>query len=167
MAALHAHVGSTVTVDTGKGHTVRLVVAGTATMPALMGPGMGIGAVVDYQLIPASVRNAQGNTISGPQAFLVRTRNGDSPDALGSLQSLTSTINAEDSDGPAGGAIPALRPVEIVTSGSIETIPTVLGASLAAGAVAALGITLVASVRRRRRDLAGMKTCLLYTSRCV
>ncbi len=158
MAALHAHVGSTVTVDTGKGHTVRLVVAGTATMPALMGPGMGIGAVVDYQLIPASVRNAQGNTISGPQAFLVRTRNGDAPDALGSLQSLTSTINAEDSDGPAGGAIPALRPVEIVTSGSIETIPTVLGASLAAGAVAALGITLVASVRRRRRDLAVMKT---------
>ena len=46
----------------------------------------------------------------------------------------------------------------IVNSGSIETIPTVLGAGLGAGAVVALGITLVASVRRRRRDLAIMKT---------
>lgn len=158
MAALHAHVGGTVTVDAGQGHSARLVVAGTATMPALMGPGLGIGAVVDYRLIPASVRNAQRSTIPGPQAYFIRTRGGTSADALGSLQSLTRTINAEDSDGPAGGAIPALRPVEIVASGSIETIPTVLGAGLAAGAVAALGITLVASVRRRRGDLAVMKT---------
>ena len=56
------------------------------------------------------------------------------------------------------GATAVLRPEVIVNSGSIETIPTVLGAGLAAGAVAALGITLVASVRRRRHDLAIMKT---------
>ena len=51
-----------------------------------------------------------------------------------------------------------LRPEVIVSSGSIETVPTVLGAGLGVGAVVALGITLVASVRRRRRDLAIMKT---------
>ena len=56
-----------------------------------------------------------------------------------------------------------LRPEVIVSSGSIETVPTVLGAGLAAGAVAALGITLVASVRRRRRDLAIMRTLGLST----
>ena len=43
-------------------------------------------------------------------------------------------------------------------SHSIVAIPAVLGASLAIGAALALGTTLVASVRRRRRDLAVLKT---------
>ena len=54
--------------------------------------------------------------------------------------------------------IAALRPEEIVDSHSIVAIPAVLGVSLAIGAALALGTTLVASVRRRRRDLAVLKT---------
>jgi hypothetical protein len=157
LAALHAHIGGTVEVNTGSGPT-RLVVAGTATMPAIMGPGMGVGAVIDYRLIPPEIRNAQGNTVPGPQVFFVRTRGGDSEAALRSLELVSVAINEGDSDQPAGGVTPVLRPEVMVNSGSIETIPTALGASLAAGAIAALGITLVASVRRRRRDLAVMKT---------
>ena len=38
------------------------------------------------------------------------------------------------------------------------SIPAFLGAGLAVGAVVALGLTLIASVRRRRRDLALLKT---------
>jgi ABC-type lipoprotein release transport system permease subunit len=38
------------------------------------------------------------------------------------------------------------------------TMPAVLAGGVAAGAVAALGLALVASVRRRRRDLALLKT---------
>ena len=82
MAALHTHLGATVTVETGRGQTARLVVAGEATMPAIMGPGMGTGAVIDDQLIPAAIRNTQGNSIPGPQVFFVRTKGGDSPAAL-------------------------------------------------------------------------------------
>ena len=52
-------------------------------MPAIMGPGMGTGALIDDQLIPAAVRNAQGNTIPGPQVFFVRTKGGDSPPPCG------------------------------------------------------------------------------------
>ncbi len=158
MAALHTHLGATVEVGTGQGHETRLVVAGQATMPAIMGPGMGTGALIDDQLIPPAIRNTQGNTTPGPQVFFIRTKGGDSPAALRSLARVTSAINRADSDEPASGATGVLRPEVIVNSGSIETIPTVLGAGLGAGAVLALGITLVASVRRRRRDLAVMKT---------
>jgi len=158
MAALGTHLGATLVVQTGRGHAARLVVAGTATMPAIMGPGMGYGGIIDFSLIPPAIRNAQGNTIPGPQVFFVRTKGGDSAGALRSLAAVSEEINNSDSDRPADGATAVLRPEVIVNSSSIETIPTVLGAGLGGGAVVALGITLIASVRRRRRDLAIMRT---------
>jgi len=54
--------------------------------------------------------------------------------------------------------LPVQRPAEIINYRSLGTTPALLGAALAAGAVFALGLTLVASVRRRRRDLALLKT---------
>ena len=51
-----------------------------------------------------------------------------------------------------------LRPAEIVNYRSMGTTPALLGVTLAAGAVAALALTLVSSVRRRRRELALLKT---------
>jgi ABC-type antimicrobial peptide transport system permease subunit len=120
---------------------------------------MGSGAVVDYRLIPPALRNAQQSTVTGPNAYFIRTRDGDdSPAALRSLQKISHTINATNDDQPSGGAVSVLRPAEILDSGSIELIPTVLGAALALGAVVALMLTLLASVRRRRRDLALLKT---------
>jgi len=127
-------------------------------MPAIMGPGMGYGGIIDFSLIPPAIRNAQGNTIPGPQVFFVRTKGGDSAGVLRSLAAVSEEINNSDSDRPADGATAVLRPEVIVNSSSIETIPTVLGAGLGGGAVVALGITLIASVRRRRRDLAIMRT---------
>jgi ABC-type lipoprotein release transport system permease subunit len=56
------------------------------------------------------------------------------------------------------------RPAEIVNYRSTGAMPVVLAAGLAAGAVAALGLTLHSSVRRRRRDLALLKT-LGFTKR--
>jgi ABC-type lipoprotein release transport system permease subunit len=54
--------------------------------------------------------------------------------------------------------VKVLRPAEIVNYRSLGSIPAFLGAGLAAGSVTALALTLVASVRRRRRDLALLKT---------
>ena len=54
--------------------------------------------------------------------------------------------------------LPAQRPAEIVNYRSMGAMPAVLAGALAAAAVAALGLTLVASVRRRRRDFALLKT---------
>jgi ABC-type lipoprotein release transport system permease subunit len=49
------------------------------------------------------------------------------------------------------------RPAQIINYRSLGSTPAVLGGALAAGAVVALGLTLIASVRRRRRDLALLK----------
>ena len=50
------------------------------------------------------------------------------------------------------------RPAEIVNYKTIGLTPTLLVSGLVLGAVAALALTLVASVRQRRRDLALLKT---------
>jgi ABC-type lipoprotein release transport system permease subunit len=57
-----------------------------------------------------------------------------------------------------GSVFGVLRPAQILNYGSLGTTPFLLGAALAVGAAVALGITLVTSVRRRRHDLAILKT---------
>jgi ABC-type lipoprotein release transport system permease subunit len=62
------------------------------------------------------------------------------------------------------GVLGIQRPAEILNYRSLGSTPVYLGAGLATGAVAALALTLIASVRRRRRDLALLKT-LGFTER--
>ena len=158
LTMLHKHLGDTVTVDNGSTTPRRLHIVGTATMPTIGQPGsvhptMGAGALLDYQLIPAAIRNLQQSAVPGPQAVLVRFRHGANPAAAyRSLQAINTALPT------AGGVISVQRPAEIVNYRSMGTTPTILGAALAAGAVAALALTLIASVRRRRRDLALLKT---------
>ena len=54
--------------------------------------------------------------------------------------------------------LPVQYPAEIENYRSIGAAPAVLALGLAAGAVVALGLTLMASVRRRRRELALLRT---------
>ena len=54
--------------------------------------------------------------------------------------------------------LPVQRPAQIINYGSLGSTPVLLGMALAGGAAVALAITLVTSVRRRRRDLAILKT---------
>jgi ABC-type antimicrobial peptide transport system permease subunit len=56
------------------------------------------------------------------------------------------------------------RPAEIVNYRTMGNTPALLGIGLAAGAVVALGLTLIASVRRRRREFAVLRT-LGFTGR--
>jgi ABC-type antimicrobial peptide transport system permease subunit len=127
---------------------------------------MGTGVLVSTSDFPTSLLNVQENSIPGPNAVLVRIRSGVSESAAyRSLEEIDAKINAVPNDtGSAGGVISALRPAEIVNFRSMGTTPAVLAAALAAGAVVALGLTLAASVRRRRRDLALLKT-LGFTQR--
>jgi hypothetical protein len=150
LAQLGKHVGDEVTVSGSGVRRTRLKIVGTATMPSFGVYGtvhteMGTGAVLSYQLIP-------GAKTSQPNDIYVTLRPGaDRAAAARELQRLVPAAN--------GGQVLAVqRPAEIVNYRSMGNTPAFLGAALAAGAVAALGLTLFASVRRRRRDLALLKT---------
>jgi hypothetical protein len=150
LAQLHKHVGNEVTVFNGGAQPSRQRIVGTATLPSLgisntTHTEMGIGALLPYQVIPGAVSTRPNN-------ILVRLRPGANlAAARNALQRLVPAAN--------GGQVTAVqRPAEIVNYSSMGTTPALLGAALAAGAVAALCLTLFASVRRRRRDLALLKT---------
>lgn len=175
LAQLHQRVGDTVTLA-GGGFHVRLRIAGTATMPAIGGvlsvhPSMSTGALFSTALLPKSPNDEFGPLLSGPNAILVRLRPGTGQAVgLRSLQAigrqLTQVLNSPRVVAASGGSsfadtidlLPAQRPAEIVNYRSMGTMPVILAGGLAAGAVAALGLTLLASVRRRRRDFALLKT---------
>jgi hypothetical protein len=176
LAALHKNIGDEVTVRLGPViRDARLKISGTAALPALgdtlgIHPSLATGAILPISVASgASLRNAGPD--SGPNAVLVRLRPGVSQAAgLRSLQRVTSAYNdiAHSPEvishaGPAAlelvaNVLPVQRPAEIVNYKSMGTMPAVLAGGVAAGTVAALGLTLVASVRRRRRDLALLKT---------
>jgi ABC-type lipoprotein release transport system permease subunit len=71
----------------------------------------------------------------------------------------TRTMSADpEGEGDTYDVLGVQRPAEIVNYQSTGATPEVLAAGLAAGTIVALSLTLVASVRRRRRELALLKT---------
>ena len=164
LTQLHKRVGQTVVLSNGFTKPRPLLIVGTATMPSI-GAGetgtleMGSGALVATSDFPTPDLNSQASRIPGPNAILIRTRPGASTAAaFHSLEKVNAAINAVPADpGQAGGVVSVLRPAEIVNYRTMGDTPVYLGLGLATGAVIALGLTLVASVRRHRRDLAVLK----------
>jgi len=150
LAQLGKHVGDDVTIGGPGVRPSRLKIVGTATLPSFgvfgtLHTEMGTGALLPYQLIP-------GAAASRPNDIYVTLRPGaNQAAARAELQRVVPAANG-------GQVIAVQRPAEIVNYRSMGATPAFLGAALAAGAVAALALTLFASVRRRRRDLALLKT---------
>ncbi len=168
LADLHKQLGDSVTVSValpqsaGGTTTTRLRIVGTATLPTI-GQGtelhleMGSGAVVPDAAIPARLRGGQDGTPGGPDVVFVRLKPGVSASAaLAGLRRIARATSNQNNDGVVVN--PVQRPAEIVNYRSLGSTPAILGAALALGTVAGLGLTLLASVRRRRRDLAMLKT---------
>jgi hypothetical protein len=162
LAQLHKHVGDTVTESSGSGTSTPLTIVGVDTMPTIGQGGtphleMGTGALLAYTLIPAAARNPFHDPTTGPEVIFINLRSGASHRAaIDSLNRIGSQLTNNFNFGVFTS--PPLRPAEIVNYRSLGTTPAILGSALALGAVVALGLTLVASVRRRRRDLALLKT---------
>jgi hypothetical protein len=162
LAQLHKHIGDTVTERAGTGPSRTLKIVGVDTMPTIGAGGgphleMGTGALLSYTLIPSAARDPFNDPTTGPQEIFVNFRPGVSHrTATASLNRIASQLSNTFNFGVFTG--PVLRPAEIINYRTMGTTPAVLGSALAVGAVVALGLTLVASVRRRRRDLALLKT---------
>jgi hypothetical protein len=155
---LHKQVGQFVEVGTG-GATTKLQIVGTATLPTIGVGGtnhleMGSGAILSYNLIPLSQRNLFDVT-PGPNAILVRVKPGVNRRAA--LRSLSVILTKLGGNNNGAQAQSVQRPAQIINYGSLGSTPVVLGTTLALGAVVAMGLTLITSVRRRRRDLALLK----------
>ncbi len=174
LASLHKHIGDMVTVQsdvpgTKQVQTAHLRIVGSATMPTI-GQGtsihleMGTGAVVPYTVIPVRLRDPPTpDTPGGPDAIFVRLKPGVQPAAaLPQLRRIAAASENLDNDGVVVDSVE--HPAEIVNYKTLGATPAALGAALAAGTAIGLGLTLVASVRRRRRDLALLKT-LGFTKR--
>ncbi len=184
LAQLHKKVGQTVLVSYGAPKNAPayipptpLVIVGTATLPTIGNPGvlhvsMGTGAMLSTEIAPAAFRKAKSDpdpNLNGPAIVVVKLRSGVPPAAgLASLRHVAGEITASVANDPnAGGTfqvLPVQRPAEIVNYQSTGATPATLATGLAAGAVVALALTLVASVRRRRRELALLKV-LGFTQR--
>ncbi|MGA2304958.1 MAG: FtsX-like permease family protein [Acidimicrobiales bacterium] len=171
LAALHTHIGDTVVADTGGKSRVRLRIVGTATLPTIGSSGdpelqMGTGAVLATSLFPAAALNQQGSPIPGPNAVFITVRRGVSPVvALRSLNRIDGDLShPSGGEAPASGVVSVLRPAEIADYRAVGSTPSILAGILAAGAMGGLALTLVASVRRRRREFALLKA-LGFTQR--
>jgi hypothetical protein len=165
LSQLHRHLGDTVALQGSGARPIRLRVVGTATLPSLginatLHTEMGTGAYLAHTQLRRVLGGSPGEADGGPNEVLVRLRRGTNAAAeRHRLQQLVPAGN--------GGEVSRVqRPAEIVNYRTMGSTPAWLGFALAAGAFVALGLTLVASVRRRRRDLALFKT-LGFTRRQV
>ncbi|MGB9112374.1 MAG: FtsX-like permease family protein [Acidimicrobiales bacterium] len=187
LVQLHKRVGETVLASYGTTKDApvyvpptRLLIVGTATLPAVgnsqtLHTSMGVGAMIPVGIEPPAFQkflHSPDPTLNGPTMVLIRFRRGvRTAQALASLHRIADAGNKAFAAVPNGGAagasvvvLPVQYPAEIENYRTIGATPLLLAGGLAIGAVAALGLTLAASVRRRRRDLALLKT-LGFTQR--
>jgi hypothetical protein len=181
MADLHKHLGDYVTGGYGDQHDypvyvprTRMKIVGVATLPAVgnaqtLHTSMGLGAVLDVNIEPKAFMKAISSpypTLNGPNSVFVRLVPGVSrARALSFLRSVARAGNRALAALPAsasGGAsvswLSVQYPAEIINYRSIGDTPLWLAMGFASGIMVAFGLTIVASVRRRRRDLALLKT---------
>lgn len=182
MAALGKHVGEYVTLNYGSAAdqpfyipSTRLRIVGTATFPAIGyastvsdHTSMGTGALLANQVLPPAFVDALdggSSSLDGPNLALIRLKPDAPPRAaFASLQRIARAADQAFANAPGGAAGNAIvvqgvqRPAEIVNYKTIGVTPVLLVSGLALGAMAALALTLLASVRQRRRDLALLKT---------
>ncbi|MEO9181809.1 MAG: FtsX-like permease family protein [Acidimicrobiales bacterium] len=178
---LHKHVGETVVVSYGSPNSrplyippTTLTIVGTSTFPAVgyassvaEHTAMGTGALVSTGIEPtafvSALRQPDAN-LDGPELVFVRLRADVSPEAgRKNLNRIAYAANEAFAHDPRSqsntlSVLGVQRPSQIVDYRSVGDTPVILATSLAVGAIIALALTLIASVRRRRRELAILKT---------
>jgi ABC-type antimicrobial peptide transport system permease subunit len=182
LRAIGAHLGQTVTVTVNQGTTGGpgparpMRVVGVAVLPAFSrgsfaATGLGTGAVVPAIVLSAGTREGTTGSPCSPGGlcynfFLLRYKPGT--DLAAEAAMITKVLTAHGC--PVGSCIVApiadQRPGDIKNYASIRDTPLALAVVLAVLGVGTLAHMLLTGVRRRRRDLALLKT-LGFTRRQV
>jgi hypothetical protein len=155
MTQLHAHLGSVVSATLAdSAEPVPFRVVGEGVFPSLsdaMGLGRGL-AITPEGLERSLPPNADVPPVDNA---LIRLRPGvDKTRAVADIDR-----HVAGSFGPGGFyVVRADRPTDLVNFGRVQSLPVVLAALLGTLAAATLAHLLVTSIRRRRRDLAVLKT---------
>lgn len=187
LALLHKHIGDMVSVSYGTPNTAPAylpptlwVIEGTATFPAIAGSStfaehtsLGTGVLLSDSALPPQFLAATRSpdpVLDGPALVFVRMRPGVTASAgQGDMEHVVAVADRQFASDPnAAGAtvalLPIQRPAEIVNYQSTGDTPELLASTLGAGAAVALAVALASTARRRRTDLAVLKT-LGFTSR--
>jgi hypothetical protein len=153
MRAAHTSIGDTVQVvrddPEGNPRPVRMMVVGRAVIPpspfGISRPGEGVAlSTAGWFRIDPGARQQIGGA-----PFLVRFAPGVSEDA---------GVAAMRKDAPTAFIAPAERPGDVSSLSRISDVPVLLAGLLAVLAIGTLAHTLITGIRRRRRDLAILKT---------
>lgn len=181
LAELHKHIGDTIAISFGAPNTAplylppqRATVVGTATFPAIAGSStlaehttMGVGAEFQSGSLPAQFLAATQSpdpVLNGPGLVFVRLRAGVSAAAgAKDMQRIANVADAAfakdpNATGDSDIVLPVQRPAEIVNYQSTGDTAGLLAGCLGAGAAIALALALLSTARRRRSDLALLKT---------
>jgi ABC-type antimicrobial peptide transport system permease subunit len=171
LRALHARVGQTIPVTVEQisaglpsvGREMR--VTGVAVLPAFgrgtfTPTGLGTGAVTTASLLSVlsvpDATTACHTKVTCYNFFLIRLRPGT--DAATAAATLTSSITRAGCPPGSCAVVSDQRPTDIKDYASVRNTPLVLAAVLIVFAVGTLAHVLLTGVRRRRRDLAVLKT---------
>ncbi len=158
MAEAHVRLGDTVRASLAGSPPVTFRVVGKGVFPSLSDAlGLGKGAATTT----AGLKRSLAPGIDAPplEIGLIRFRPG--VDKKGTIADLAHRVTDTGST-----VIAPEKPVDLVNFGRVQSLPLVLAALLGTLAAATLAHLMVTSIRRRRRDLAVLKT-LGFSSRQV
>lgn len=151
-------------LHTAVGRTIGLVISGVMTRPAPMrvvgvailpaisdSESLGVGAVVAPAFQDYAPPFARPGTNPGPPGDLfLRFHSG--------VDTAAEIMSMQQAMGPVANVDPAQQPTDIINFGQVRNLPEALAGLLALIAVATIAHLLVSAIRRRRRDLAMLKT---------
>jgi hypothetical protein len=161
LADLHKRVGDTVLIGRGS-QSQRMRVVGSAVLPTIgishgAYTSVGVGAAAPVEKLPGVTRRAEsGAANDGPNAIFIRLRPG--ADRVAATRRIAEKANEIGESPGAAVLLSVQRPAEIVNYSHMGATPAVLAGALALAVLVSLAVSLFAGVRRRRRDLALLKS---------
>jgi hypothetical protein len=158
LQTIHRHVGQRVTVTAGGSRHTMTISGAMILTPSVVNDSvpLGQGALVTLDGLTALLADAPPDNATPPASavnvFLLRftptvTRTGTRTAALARLNAAFP-----------GSVLPARRPSDVESLRRVDHLPTLLAVLFALVALVTVGHTLVSTVRRRRHDLAVLRT---------